>query len=86
MKVAPDPVLIASEAALWGAIRRQGLLPDTVIVSDDAGQSRLLQPEDVAERHSSRRGRLWTCPPRRIRCLRPIAHALPRTAADREAG
>jgi hypothetical protein len=41
LKVTPDPVLIASEGALWGAIRHQGLLPDTVIVSDDAGQFRV---------------------------------------------
>ena len=41
VKVTPDPVLIASEAALWGAIHHQGLLPDTVIVSDDAGQFRV---------------------------------------------
>src|SRR5262250_759989 len=41
VNVAPDPVLIASEAALWGAIRHQGLLEDTVIVSDDAGQFRV---------------------------------------------
>jgi hypothetical protein len=41
LQVAPDPLLIASEAALWGAIRHQGLLPDTVIVSDDAGQFRI---------------------------------------------
>jgi len=41
LKVAPDPVLIASEGALWGAIRHQGLLQDTVIVSDDAGQFRV---------------------------------------------
>ena len=27
MKSDPDPVLIASEAALWGAIHHQGLLP-----------------------------------------------------------
>jgi hypothetical protein len=40
-KVTPDPVLIASEGALWGAIRHQGLLADTVIVSDDAGQFRV---------------------------------------------
>ena len=40
-KVLPDPVLIASEAALWGAIHHQGLLQDTVIVSDDAGQFRV---------------------------------------------
>jgi hypothetical protein len=38
LKVFPDPILIASEGALWGAIRHQGRLPDTVIVSDDAGQ------------------------------------------------
>ena len=41
LNVTPDPALIASEAALWGAIRHQGLLPDTVIVSDDAGQFRV---------------------------------------------
>src|SRR5229473_1111684 len=41
LKVTPDPVLIASEGALWGAIRHQGLLQDTVIVSDDAGQFRV---------------------------------------------
>jgi transposase IS66 family protein len=41
LKVAPDPVLIASEGALWGAICHQGLLQDTVIVSDDAGQFRV---------------------------------------------
>jgi hypothetical protein len=41
LKVTPDPVLIASEGTLWGAIRHQGLLQDTVIVSDDAGQFRV---------------------------------------------
>jgi hypothetical protein len=41
LKVTPDPVLIAGEGALWGAIRHQGLLQDTVIVSDDAGQFRV---------------------------------------------
>ena len=41
LNVAPDPVLIASEGALWGTIRHQGLLEDTVIVSDDAGQFRV---------------------------------------------
>ena len=29
---------IATEGALWGSIKAHGLLPDTVIVSDDAGQ------------------------------------------------
>jgi hypothetical protein len=41
LKITPDPVLIASEGALWGAIRHQGLLQDTIIVSDDAGQFRI---------------------------------------------
>ena len=41
LAVAPDPVRIATEGALWGAIRRRGLPPGTVIVSDDAGQFRL---------------------------------------------
>jgi uncharacterized small protein (DUF1192 family) len=38
LTVMPDPVRIATEGALWGAIQAHGLLPDTVIVSDDAGQ------------------------------------------------
>ena len=45
MKVTPDPVLIASEAAFWGAIHHQGLLQgplgETIVVSDDAGQFRV---------------------------------------------
>ena len=38
LKVHPDPVKIATEAALWGSIVDHGLLIDTVILSDDAGQ------------------------------------------------
>jgi len=38
LKVSPDPVRIATEGALWGAIKAHGFLPDTVVVSDDAGQ------------------------------------------------
>jgi hypothetical protein len=38
LKVSPDPVEIATEGALWGSIKAHGLLPNTVIVSDDAGQ------------------------------------------------
>jgi transposase IS66 family protein len=33
-----DPPRLATEGALWGAIRAHGLLSDTVILSDDAGQ------------------------------------------------
>jgi hypothetical protein len=38
MKVHPDPVTVATEAALWGAVTAHGFLDGTVIVSDDAGQ------------------------------------------------
>jgi len=38
LEVNPDPVLIATEGALWGSVKAHGLLPNTVIVSDDAGQ------------------------------------------------
>lgn len=41
LKVMPDPLLIATEGALWGSIKAHGLLKDTVIVSDDAGQFKL---------------------------------------------
>lgn len=38
LKVHPDPVTIATEGALWGAVTAHGFLDGTVIVSDDAGQ------------------------------------------------
>jgi Transposase IS66 family len=38
LTVTPDPVGIATEGAVWGSIKAHGLLPDTVILSDDAGQ------------------------------------------------
>src|SRR5215813_10886627 len=41
LKVNPNPVLIATEGALWGSVKAHGLLPDTVIVSDDAGQFKI---------------------------------------------
>ncbi len=41
LAVTPDPVLIATEGALWGAVCHHGLLDGTVIVSDDAGQFRV---------------------------------------------
>ena len=41
LAVTPEPIRIATEGALWGAIQAHGLLPGTVIVSDDAGQFRL---------------------------------------------
>ena len=38
LQVTPDPVRVATEAALWGAIAEHGFLHEAVIVSDDAGQ------------------------------------------------
>jgi len=40
-RVTPDPVRVASEAALRGAIEAEGLLGQAVIISDDAGQFRV---------------------------------------------
>jgi hypothetical protein len=33
-----DLVCVATEGALWGSVREHGFLPDTVILSDDAGR------------------------------------------------
>jgi Transposase IS66 family len=41
LRVTPDPVRAASEAALWGALEAEGLLAGAVVVSDDAGQFRV---------------------------------------------
>jgi hypothetical protein len=41
LEVTPNPVRIATEGALWGSIRSHGLLEDTAIISDDAGQFRI---------------------------------------------
>ncbi|MEN2793685.1 transposase [Sphingomonas oligophenolica] len=38
LKVTPDPIKVATEGALWGALCEQGLLEGTVIVSDGARQ------------------------------------------------
>jgi Transposase IS66 family len=38
LQVTPDPVCIATEGALWGAVTARGFLQNAVIVSDDAGQ------------------------------------------------
>jgi hypothetical protein len=38
LQVSPDPVRIATEAALWGAVAGHGFLHEAVIVSDAAGQ------------------------------------------------
>jgi hypothetical protein len=33
-----DPVRLATEGAVWGSVKAHGFLPQTVIISDDAGQ------------------------------------------------
>lgn len=38
LRVTPDPIMVATEGALWGSVKTHGFLPATVIVSDDAGQ------------------------------------------------
>ena len=38
LEVTPDPLKIATQGAMWDAIRRHGLLDGTVVVPDDAGQ------------------------------------------------
>ena len=38
LHVTPDPVSIATEGALWGAVMAHGFLQQTAILSDDAGQ------------------------------------------------
>jgi hypothetical protein len=41
LRVNPDPVRVASEGALWGAICAENRLGSAVILSDDAGQFRV---------------------------------------------
>jgi hypothetical protein len=41
LRVAPDPVRVASEGALWGALCAEDRLGNAVILSDDAGQFRV---------------------------------------------
>ena len=38
LTVTPDPVQIATEAAIWGSIHAHDFLRDAVVLSDDAGQ------------------------------------------------
>jgi hypothetical protein len=38
LDVAPDPVRLATEGALWGSVQAHKFLCDAVVLSDDAGQ------------------------------------------------
>lgn len=41
LRMHPDPMRIATEGALYGAVKHHGLLADAVVLSDDAGQFRI---------------------------------------------
>ena len=43
LHVTPDPVCIATEGALWGAVTAHGFLRQTVTISDDAGQFAIIR-------------------------------------------
>ncbi len=43
LHVTPDPVSIATEGALWGAVTAHGFLQQTVVLSDDASQFAIAQ-------------------------------------------
>jgi Transposase IS66 family len=53
LSVNPDPVMVATEGALWGSVKAHGLLPNTVIVSDDAGQFKV-GPHSLCWVHAER--------------------------------
>jgi Transposase IS66 family len=53
LAVTPDPVRIATEGAVWGSVKAHGLPPDTVILSDDAGQF-ALDPHALCRVHAER--------------------------------
>jgi hypothetical protein len=38
LNVAPDPIRVATEGALWGSVQSHEYLRDAVVLSDDAGQ------------------------------------------------
>ena len=66
----PGPVALAAEGAMWGAIRHQGLLENTVVVSDGAGQFRIGD-------HAA----CWVHAERLVHKLIPVTDA-PRRAVD----
>lgn len=69
LKIHPNPVNVATECALWGAVFEQGLLGDSAVVSDGAGQFR------VGENHAL----CWVHAERLVHKLQP------RSKADRRA-
>ncbi len=70
IKVHPDPVKIATEGALWGAVTAQGLLAGSVVLSDDAGQFNI-----------GTHALCWVHAERLIQKLTPVAEAQRRAKA-----
>jgi hypothetical protein len=75
LKIHPNPVNVATECALWGAVCEQGLLGDSVVVSDGAGQFR------VGENHAL----CWVHAERLVHKLQPGSKA-DRRAVDLKRG
>jgi hypothetical protein len=57
LAVTPDPVRVATEGALWGAVNAHGFLCEAVVVSDDAGQFNVGQ-HALCWVHAERLGRV----------------------------
>ena len=72
LEVMPDPVKLATEGALWGRIREQGLLEGTVLVSDDAGQFRVGQHALCWVRAERLVHKLIPCNERQRRAVDPV--------------
>ena len=81
LKVTPDPVAIATEGALWGAVVGHGFVEGSVILSDDAGQFNVgihalgwIHAERLV-RHSipSQKPHAWP----RSKCVPPSGRSMP---------
>jgi hypothetical protein len=54
LKVNPDPTVISTEGALWGAVMAHGFLDGTVVLSDDAGQFNIGEHHALCWVHAER--------------------------------
>ena len=76
LEIRPDPVQIATEAALWGCVAEQGLLDGTVIVSDGAGQFKIAEhAQALKQRAVARRKLCWVHAERLIHKLDTFCEA-----------
>ncbi len=79
LKVTPDPVLIATEGALWGAIHHHGLLTGTVIVSKPALGPAKPDPWDAGQFRVGHHALCW------VHAERLVHKLVPATAEQRRA-